>query len=77
MLLGVNLTSLTKVLRCAKDDDIRTLHAADEADVLNLVYEAKNSDCIVEYDMKLMDIDADTLTIPETKYDARVTLPSS
>jgi len=44
MPLGVNLTSLTKVLRCAKDDDICTLKAADEADVLNLVYEAK-SEC--------------------------------
>jgi proliferating cell nuclear antigen len=40
--LGVNLTSLTKVLKCAKDDDICTLKAADEADVLNLVYEAKS-----------------------------------
>ncbi|PPQ95085.1 hypothetical protein CVT25_002550, partial [Psilocybe cyanescens] len=77
MLLGVNLTSLTKVLRCAKDDGICTLKAADEADVLNLVYGAKNSDCIEEYDTKLMDIDADTLTVPETEYDARVTLPSS
>ncbi|PPR05343.1 hypothetical protein CVT26_011607 [Gymnopilus dilepis] len=77
MPLGVNLTSLNKVLKCAKDDDICTLKAADEADVLNLVYEAKNSDRIAEYDMKLMDIDADTLQIPETEYDARVTLPSS
>lgn len=42
MPLGVNLTSLTKVLKCAKDDDLVTLKAADEADVLNLVYEAKS-----------------------------------
>ena len=42
MPLGVNLTSLTKVLKCAKDDDLCTLKAADEADVLNLVYEAKS-----------------------------------
>lgn len=27
--------------------------------------------------MKLMDIDADTLNIPETEYDARVTMPAS
>jgi hypothetical protein len=39
--LGVNLTSLTKVLKCAKDDDECTLKAADEADVLNLVFEGK------------------------------------
>ncbi|PPR01309.1 hypothetical protein CVT24_006352 [Panaeolus cyanescens] len=77
MPLGVNLTSLTKVMRCAKDDDICTLKAADEADVLNMVFEAKNSDRIAEYDLKLMDIDADTLTIPDTEYEARVTMPSS
>lgn len=36
-----------------------------------------DSDRIAEYDMKLMDIDADTLGIPDTEYDARVTMPSS
>jgi proliferating cell nuclear antigen len=41
--LGVNLTSLTKVLKCAKDDDECTIKAADDGDVLNLVYEAKSN----------------------------------
>ncbi|KAG6887056.1 hypothetical protein C0995_001998 [Termitomyces sp. Mi166 len=77
MPLGVNINSLTKVLKCAKDDDVCNIKAADEADVLNLVYEAKSSDRIAEYDMKLMDIDSDTLGIPDTEYDARVTMPSS
>ncbi|KAK7061233.1 proliferating cell nuclear antigen [Favolaschia claudopus] len=77
MPLGVNLSSLTKVLKCAKDDDECTLKAADEADVLNLVYEAKNSDRIAEYDMKLMDIDSDTLGIPDTDYDAEIKMPSA
>jgi proliferating cell nuclear antigen len=36
-----------------------------------------DSDRIAEYDMKLMDIDSDTLGIPDTDYDARVTLPSN
>lgn len=35
------------------------------------------SDRIAEYDMKLMDIDSDTLGIPDTEYDARVTMPSA
>jgi proliferating cell nuclear antigen len=34
-------------------------------------------DRIADYDIKLMDIDADSLGIPETDYDARVTMPSS
>jgi proliferating cell nuclear antigen len=49
MPLGVNLTSLTKVLKCAKDDDECTLKAADEADVLNLVYEAKRESSPTSY----------------------------
>ncbi|CAE6476179.1 hypothetical protein ACGC1H_003230 [Rhizoctonia solani] len=76
MPLGVNLGSLTKVLKCAKDDDRVTLKANDNADVLNLVYEARNSDRIAEYEMKLMDIDIDTLGIPDTDYDATVIMQS-
>ncbi|KAJ7638315.1 proliferating cell nuclear antigen, N-terminal domain-containing protein [Roridomyces roridus] len=77
MPLGVNLGNLTKVLKCSKDDDECTIKAGDDKDVLNLVYEAKNSDRIAEYDVKLMDIDSDTLGIPDTDYDAEVTLPSA
>jgi proliferating cell nuclear antigen len=36
-----------------------------------------DTDRIAEYELKLMDIDSDTLGIPETDYDARVTMPSS
>ena len=46
MPLGVNLRSLAKVLKCAKDDDICTLKAADEGDLLNLVYKAE-SECVI------------------------------
>lgn len=75
--LGVNLNSLTKVLKCAKDNDIVTLKASDDGDILNLTYEGARSDRIAEYDMKLMDIDADQLGIPDTDYDAKVTMPSN
>ncbi|KAI0058159.1 proliferating cell nuclear antigen [Artomyces pyxidatus] len=75
--LGVNLGSLTKVLKCAKDDDICVLKATDDGDVLSLTYEARNADRIAEYDMKLMDIDSDTLGIPDTDYEARVTMPAA
>ncbi|KAI0810772.1 proliferating cell nuclear antigen, N-terminal domain-containing protein [Irpex lacteus] len=77
MPLGVNLTSLTKVLKCAKDDDTCTLKASDDGDILSFTYEARNTDRLAEYELKLMDIDSDTLGIPETEYDARVTMPSS
>lgn len=43
MPLGVNMNSLTKVLKCAKDDDVCILKAADDADVLSLTYEARSA----------------------------------
>ncbi|KAK4230665.1 proliferating cell nuclear antigen, N-terminal domain-containing protein [Podospora fimiseda] len=75
--LGVNLTSLTKVLRAAQNDDVLTIRAEDAPDVLNLVFESKTADRISEYDLKLMDIDQEHLGIPETDYAATVTMPSA
>ena len=75
--LGVNLTSLTKVLRAAQNEDILTLKAEDAPDSLNLVFESSENDRISEYDLKLMDIDQEHLGIPETEYAATITMPSA
>lgn len=74
--LGVNLTSLTKVLRAAQNEDKLTLKADDTPDVLNLLFENSELDRISEYDLKLMDIDQEHLGIPETEYAATVSMPS-
>jgi proliferating cell nuclear antigen len=75
--LGVNLTSLTKVLRAAQNEDILTIKAEDAPDVLNLVFESSESDRLSEYDLKLMDIDQEHLGIPDTEYAATINMPSS
>jgi hypothetical protein len=75
--LGVNLTSLTKVLRAAQGEDILTLKAEDAPDVLNLTFESSENDRISEYDLKLMDIDQEHLGIPETEYAATITMPAA
>lgn len=74
--LGVNLTSLTKVLRAAQNEDILTVKAEDGPDVLNLVFESSANDRISEYDLKLMDIDQEHLGIPETEYASTISMPS-
>jgi proliferating cell nuclear antigen len=74
--LGINLGSLTKVLRAAQSDDILTLKAEDAPDVVNLVFENSASDRISEYDIKLMDIDQEHLGIPETEYAATISMPA-
>jgi proliferating cell nuclear antigen len=75
--LGINLTSLTKVLRAAQSDDILTLKAEDAPDVVNLIFESNEKDRISEYDIKLMDIDQEHLGIPETDYSASITMSSA
>jgi proliferating cell nuclear antigen len=74
--LGINLTSLTKVLKAAQSADILTLKAEDAPDVVNLVFESPTNDRISEYDIKLMDIDQEHLGIPDTEYSATVSMPS-
>ncbi|KAI6844970.1 Proliferating cell nuclear [Hortaea werneckii] len=75
--LGINLTSLQKVLRCAQNEDILTLKADDAPDVVNMVFESADSDRLSEYDIKLMDIDQEHLGIPDTEYAATINMPSS
>ncbi|KAL8626898.1 hypothetical protein Q9189_007410, partial [Teloschistes chrysophthalmus] len=75
--LGINLSSLMKVLRCAQNDDILTLKAEDSPDVVNLVFETSDSDRMSVYDIKLMDIDQEHLGIPDTEYAASISMPSA
>ena len=75
--LGINLNSLTKVLRAAQNEDILTLKAEDAPDAVNLVFESSETDRLSEYDIKLMDIDQEHLGIPDTEYAATVEMPSS
>ncbi|KAG1183762.1 hypothetical protein G6F46_011286 [Rhizopus delemar] len=73
--LGLNLTNLSKILKCARNDDILTLKTDDDGDVLSLVFE--NSDPLSSYDFKLMDIDSEHLDILETTYEAVIQMPST
>jgi proliferating cell nuclear antigen len=75
--LGINLGSLTKVLRAAQNEDVLTIKAEDAPDVVNLVFENTSNDRISEYDIKLMDIDQEHLGIPETEYAATITMPAA
>lgn len=40
--LGMSIVSLCKILKCAGNDDILTLRAAEKADVLSLMFETRS-----------------------------------
>lgn len=77
MTLGISVASFQKMIKGASNDDILTLRAHDDGDLLNIVFETLSTDRVAEYELKLMDIDIEHLGIPDTIYDAEITLPSS
>ncbi|KAM0683781.1 proliferating cell nuclear antigen [Mitosporidium daphniae] len=73
--LGINLSSLTKILKSANASDSITLRAKDSGDSLSLMFESPNRTC--EYDLKLMALDTEHLGIPEQPYDAMIGMNSN
>lgn len=74
--LGMNLGSLTKVLKCMNSKDSITMRAQDNADSCAFVFESEQEDRISNFDLKLMDIDAEQLGIPETEYQCVIRMPA-
>lgn len=74
--LGINLTSMSKILKCASNDDIITIKADDEADTVTFVFESPKQDRVSDFEMKLMNLDAEHLGIPDTEYACVIKMPS-
>ena len=64
--MGMNLASMSKILRCAANDDIITIKAQDQADMVTFMFESPNQEKVSDYEMKLMNLDQEHLGIPET-----------
>lgn len=75
--LGINIASLSKVLKCASLDDIITLKASDQGDSVTFMFENDSQDRISDFELKLMDIDGEHLAIPETDYKCSVSMSSA
>jgi len=76
MSLGLSLANLTKVLKCMNSKDSITLRGEDEGDTLSFVFEDEEESRVSNFDLKLMDIDAEQLGIPDTEYQCIVRMPS-
>jgi proliferating cell nuclear antigen len=75
--LGINISSMAKIMKCAANDDILTMRADDAADSITFVFEGAKSEKISDFELKLMDIDGEFLGIPETEYNASITMSSA
>merc|ERR1712020_867596 len=75
--MGMNLGSMSKILRCASNDDIITIKAQDQADTVTFMFESPNQEKVSDYEMKLMNLDQEHLGIPETDYASVIKMPSA
>lgn len=75
--MGVNTPNLSKVLKCAGNDDVVTLKCEESTDNLTLVFESPSQDRISDFEFKLMDIESEHLGIPDTEYKVTVRMPAS
>ncbi|KAF0291158.1 Proliferating cell nuclear antigen [Amphibalanus amphitrite] len=74
--MGMNLGSMSKILKCAGNDDIVTIRAQDNPDTVTFVFESENGEKQSDYEMKLMSLDLEHLQIPETEYACVVKMPA-
>lgn len=76
-ILGLNLTSLTKVLKIVDSTDSLTLRHDEDSDAVTLISENSDKSRKCEYQLKLLEIEAQSMGIPEMDYRSTVTLSSS
>lgn len=74
--LGVSITNLGKILKCAENDDRIQIRAQDNASVITFIFEGKDDDKLSEFNLNLLSLDSEHLGIPEQEYPVIVTLPS-
>lgn len=66
-----------KILKCAANDDVLTLRAEDSADAITFMFESAKQEKVSDFELKLMDIDGEFLGIPETEYNASITMSAN
>ena len=75
--VGLNLPSLAKVLRCAGNDDVMTLKVRDGCDVVDITFETQSQTRLAEFELKMMNVEAESMAVPEPDPEATVRMPST
>merc|ERR1712159_564152 len=75
--LGMNVESLSKVLRMCGASDSLKLRQETGADHVSFQCESSAEDRIADFDLKLMEIESEHMEIPEQQYKVVAKMPSS
>ena len=75
IILGMNIGILSKILKCAGNDEMIIMQAEDDLKI-NFCFEKPGQERISKFKMDLVDIDSEYYGHPERLYDATVTMPA-
>jgi len=75
--LGIHMEHLMKLLKCMHTKDSVELNYKENGEELDFIFKSQNEDRVSHFSLKLMEIDAEHLGIPETDYQTCVQMPSS
>ena len=75
-IIGLNIANLSKILKCAENEDRITFRAEAHASKLTFIFEGRQDDKISEFRLNLIQIDCEQLGIPEQEYSAIVMMRS-
>lgn len=70
--LGVNLGAIQKILKCGDSNDVLTLETTEDQSALKFKFENSASDRYFEFQMNLMDISSEHLSIQDYEADATI-----
>ena len=75
--LGINVESLSKIFKLCGVNDTVQIKAEEGTDRCTFIFESPEEDKFADFDLKLIDLDAESLTIPEQQYGCKVRMPSA
>jgi len=75
--LGVSIGNLSKLLKCCDNNEIVYLRAENGKDKISFSIENPENRRLSKFEMSLMEIDAEQLSIPDTSYSVNVSMPSA
>lgn len=75
--IGISISSLAKVIKCAENEDSIVIRAEDNASLITLIFEGKSEDRVSEFNLNLLSLEVEHMGIPDQEYGAIIQIPST
>ena len=76
MVIGLNVNTLGSILKAATNEDSVTFRKEDDAEKFLVMLSCPGDDRVSEYELPMIRIDADQISVPSGEHDAQVYLAS-